>query len=207
MNAAEGWKQASLRQTPEDLAALKALLGVSHAYAVAPFVSVSTVGRPGIAVALSPPPLFDTAALIHWDANPDSDVIVIDKGTGSVRLLGDEPSSHILGDLPVRHEVTLFTDGRRFARAWALARQAHIDRYLASAVPGIMPCEPVGYGLPGLVLAGKLENVRGFGRLMDADKVLVDAPSIVTDLHGHLMHAFGVPNVSVMGPQLSVVAS
>lgn len=205
MNAARTWKRLSLRQTPEDKAELAAVLGVRHPYALAPFAIARAATGWRVAAALNPPPLLDADALMAWDAEPDSDIILIDGKTGAVTLAGDT-GSYVVGPAIVRPTVMLFTDGRQFARAWAANRLAHIDRYRAAKVPGLVATDPPDHGLPGAVLAGELARVACWAPLLSAERVQIDNPSLVRSLNGALIRAAGIPTVEAAAPRLQMVA-
>ncbi|MEI6485479.1 MAG: hypothetical protein WCO11_04355 [Sphingomonadales bacterium] len=204
MNAARIWKAASLRQTPENRQAIASALGVSDAYALAPFVVMETERGPRLAAALSPPPHLDAAALTAWDANPDSDVIEIDWRSGGVTLVG-EPGGWLCGDPTPRQSMRLFTDGRTFARAWAARRLQHIDRYRKGGVPGLKASDAPDGCLPGFIVAGRLDAVRQWAPLLSVANVSIDNPALVRTLNSLLIRAAGVPSVTA-GAHLQEVA-
>ena len=204
---AKDWNRMRLRQTVEHRDALNRVLGVAHGYAAAPFVLIERPHGRCLAAALSPPPLLCFEALRQWDDDPDSDIILIDGGTGNVELAGDPGSSWVLGDLPYQTTVTLFTDGRRFARAWAANRQAHIDRLRLAAVPGLKATDAPQGGLPGYVMTGRLDRVTRWGPLRTAQRVLIDNPSLVRTLQSTLIRAARVPTVEAFMPTVSKAAA
>ncbi len=204
MNAARDWWAASLRQTPAERQKIADALGESHPYALAPFAVMQTERGPRLGAALSPPPLLNADALMAWDADPDSDVILIDWKTGGVALHG-EPGSWLCGDPMPRQAMRLFTDGRTFARLWAAMRTAHINRYRAARVPGLLASDPPDACLPGFVVAGRLDAVTRWAPLLGAASVILDNPALVRTLNGLLIRAAGVPSVEA-GPRLELVA-
>jgi hypothetical protein len=205
MSAARDFAAASLRLTTAHRQAMGAALGVAaDPYALAPFVMIEGGRAPRLAVALSPPPLFDADALGAWHANPQSDVIVIDWRTGEAALLGD-PGAWLCGDPIPRHTMRLFTDGRAFARQWAAARLAHVNRYRAAKVPGLMASDAADGCLPGYIITGRLEAVASWAPLLGAARVVIDNPALVRKLNGLLIRAAGVPSIAT-GAALEMAA-
>lgn len=204
MNAARDWRAASLQQTPADRQKIADALGVAHPYARAAFAIMQTERGPRLAAALSPPPLLDAEALVAWDADPDSDVIVIDWQSGGVTL-HSEPGSWLCGDPTPRQAMRLFTDGRAFARAWAANRLAHVNRHRAARVPGLLATDPPDACLPGFVVAGRLDAVTRWSPLLSVARVILDNPALVRTLNGLLIRAAGVPSVEA-GARLELAA-
>jgi hypothetical protein len=206
MNAARAWKQASLHQSVVDRQLIMRLLGVSHPFAATPFVMMDTEDGPRLAAAIDPPPVLSVSALPEWDVDPDTDVITICVQSGRTKLLGDPNVACFLGDHPPCYELPVFTDGRRFARAWALARQAFIDQHRQACVPGLLASDPPDACRPGAVLVGDIDSVFGCGPLFDAEHLLVDDPSFVRAINNLMIIAFGVPTVKAARPHIHKVA-
>lgn len=190
-------------QTAADRQRIANALGVSHPYALAPFAIMATEQGRCLAAALNPPPLLDAAALLQWDANPDSHVIAIDLQSGAVTLLG-EPGSWLCGDPVPRQTMRLFTSGRVFAGAWAYNRQAHLERARASRVPGFKLADPIDHGLPGYVLAGELAQVTSWSRLLHCERVLLDRGELVGPVGDALIRAAGIPGVEFAGKPIAI---
>ncbi|MBC7636312.1 MAG: hypothetical protein H7251_11990, partial [Acetobacteraceae bacterium] len=117
-----------------------------------------------------------------------------DPDTGKAELWGDS-GGWIVGDIPNADTVTLYTNGRRFARAWAAQRAAWIDMHRRAIVPGLAFSDPQNGGLPGLLLAGPLASVCSWSPLIDRARVTVDDPAMVRPLAAALLRAKRVPHV------------
>ncbi len=186
---------------PAQRAAIANFLGVDDPYALAPFAVMQTERGPRLAAALSPPPLLDANKLAAWDANPDSDVIQIDRKTGAVMLVGDD-GDWLCGEPIPRQTMGLFTDGRTYVRAWAAARLARINNYRAARVPGLLASDAPDGDLPGFVVAGQFGRITRWAGLLDASLITVDNPAMVKPLAAALLRAKRVPKVIAAAPDI-----
>jgi hypothetical protein len=194
MRGAADWRRLQLAQTWSARETLARRLGVAHPYAVAPFIKLATEAGPLLAAITAPPPAFDVEALLAWDARPAGDVLLIDRA-GGVALAGDA-GGWIIGPERADGTVRLWSDGRAYARAWAAARQARIDTIRAARVPGLRASDRPDACMPGYVLAGPIERVRCWSRLLAAERVIVvDDPALVPALRRALIRAAGVPKL------------
>lgn len=205
MSAARRWRAASLQATPAHRAALARVIGTSDVFALTPFAVFPTEAGSKIAMCLSPPPTFDSDALLRWDADPDSDVVLVDPVTGKTSL-ADEIGGWICGPDIVRSDVHLFTCGLRYARAWAKQRVDYLQRYRRANVPGLLPVDPVDACVPGLIVAGDLARVVSWAPLLSASRVTVDNPSLVRTVAAALLRAAHIPTVEAATSRIARAA-
>jgi hypothetical protein len=196
MNAATAWLLAATRATELHRANMARMLGTSDRFALAPFAPMQTADGWRLGAALSTPPHLDADALAHW--RPDCDIVLIDPATGVARL-ADDGSGWIVGDVdPLQSNVTLYTNGLSFARAWAAQRAAWIDLNRRANVPGLSLKEPPNQALPGMLLAGPLRTVCSWAPLLDRARVAVDDPAMVRPVASALLRAKRVPIVEAV---------
>jgi hypothetical protein len=205
MSAVRRWQAASLQAKPAHRAALARVIGTADVYALAPFAVLSTETGSKIAMCLSPPPVFDSEALLRWDNDPDSDIVLIDPATGKTSL-ADDPGGWICGPDIIRAELSLFTCGLRYARAWAANRASYLQRHRDRRAPGVLPVDPVDACSPGLIVGGDLARVVSWSPLLRASHVIVDNPSIVRTVEAALLRAARVPTVAAAKPRIARAA-
>lgn len=197
MSAARRWRAASLHATPAHRAALARILGTSDVFGLTPFAVMPTDTGSMLAMCLPPPPTFDSEALLHWDSDPDGDVVLVDPVTGKTSL-ADEIGGWLCGPDIIQPEIHLFTCGLRYARAWAKERTDYVQRYRSAKVPGVLPVDPVDACMPGLIVAGDLARVVSWSPLRSASRFTVDNPSIVRTVEAALLRAARIPTVEAV---------
>lgn len=205
LSAVRRWRAASLQAKPAHRAALARVIGTSDFYALAPFAVLPTETGSKIAMCLSPPPAFDSHALLRWDSDPDSDIVLVDPVTGKTSL-ADDPGGWICGPGIIRAEVRLFSCGLQYARAWAANRAVYLQRYRDRRVPGLLPVDPVDACAPGLIVAGDIARVVSWSPLMSATRITVDNPSIVRTVEAALFRAARIPTVEAAKPRIARAA-
>jgi hypothetical protein len=200
MNAATAWLLAATHTNELHRANMARMLSIINHYALAPFAPTQTADGWRLGAALSTPPHLDVDALAHW--RPDCDVVLIDPATGNSSL-ADNGSGWIVGDIdPLQSNVTLYTNGLSFARAWAAARVAWIDLNRRANIPGLPLKEPLNHALPGLLLAGPLGSVCSWTPLLDRVRVDVDDPNMVRPVAAALLRAKRAPIVEALAPNV-----
>lgn len=158
-----------------------------------------------LAVAMEPPPAFETEAALRWQ--PECDIVNVDPDTGQAVLAGDE-GGWVVGNVDqLSPLVTLYTSGLTFARAWAAARLEWLDLNRRANVPGLPIREPLNHALPGLLLAGPLRTVCSWAPLLDRARVAVDNSAMVSPVAAALLRAKRVPHVTALAPHIRKAAA
>lgn len=188
---ATAWGAAARLPDLRVAAALAELVGTSCRYAAAPFALVQDGGRAWLLANLDPPPSFDLDAVLAW--RPDGDVVAIDPDTGKAWLCGEQ-AGWFVGHAD-EAAARIFSDGRRWARAWAHNRAGALATWRRASVPGLPMRDPAHHGLPGLLIAGDARRVADWGPVMKAARLRCDNPRMVPWLNQHLLAAARIPRV------------
>lgn len=188
---AAAWRAAAIKADTPLATQLVELIGTSCRYAAVPFAMAQDGDRAWLLANLAPPPSFDPEAVLAW--RPDGDVVAIDPETGNAWLCGEQ-AGWFVGHAD-EAQARLFSDGRRWARAWAHSRASALATWRRARVPSLPMRDPLHHGLPGLLIAGDARRVVDWGPVMRVAQVRCDNPRMVPWLSQRLLAAARIPSL------------
>lgn len=197
MTPARAWWEASLATTPKRRAAIYRALRLPaddrrSLYAAAPFALLAADDRWWIAAITNPPPILDAPALLAWE--PIGDVILLDPTDDTTALLG-ERGARLVTPATLQQRVRVFTDGRRFLRAWADQRVIWLEQRNATERDALyVPTEPDDGCMPGALAIGDLSKIRDW-QALGASVITVDDPTTALAVNRSIMRAARLPRV------------